>query len=219
MSSRTRSIVFAAGAIVCAALAAASAGSYASGVGERYGPLRVVVVSRTTLPRGARFDGKLIREALEARQVPESFAPADALLDPRAAMGSELALELPEGSYLTASALRSNDEPRARRPNATPSGASPVEITVTGAGALEQARPGADPRVDVVVSGDPGPGPRAGRTYVAASDVLLLALRRARAEVGGGADRWVATLALSRSEALRLIRAEGYARSIRLLAG
>jgi hypothetical protein len=46
----------------------------------------------------------------------------------------------------------------------------------------------------------------------------LLALRKARAEAGLGSDRWVATLALGRAEALELIRAEGYAGSIRLLA-
>jgi hypothetical protein len=57
---------------------------------------------------------------------------------------------------------------------------------------------------------------------VAAEEVQLLALR----ERGGSADPlaapgpavWIATLALSRTQALRLINAEAFARSIRLLA-
>ena len=46
----------------------------------------------------------------------------------------------------------------------------------------------------------------------------LLALRKAPAETGLGADRWVATLALRREQALRVIRAEEMAGSVRLLA-
>ena len=93
-----------------------------------------------------------------------------------------------------------------------------MEITVTGAGALEASRVAPGSPVDVVVSGDAGPGPAAGRTYVAAERVPLLALREAPAETGLGADRWVATLALRREQALRVIRAEEMAGSIRLLA-
>jgi hypothetical protein len=72
--------------------------------------------------------------------------------------------------------------------------------------------------VDVVVSGDAAPGPSAGRTFVAANDVALLAVREAQAQPGLEADRWVATLALERGEALRLIRAESAGAQIRLLA-
>ena len=49
-----------------------------------------------------------------------------------------------------------------------------------------------------MVSGAPGPGPGAGRTYVAAERVPLLSLRKAPAETGLAADRWIATLALRR---------------------
>ena len=61
--------------------------------------------------------------------------------------------------------------------------------------------------------------PSAGRTYVAASGVPLLGLREAEAEPGLDADRWIATLALTRDQALRLIRAESVGAQVRLLAG
>ncbi|MGH2986646.1 MAG: hypothetical protein ACRDLO_08170, partial [Solirubrobacterales bacterium] len=78
-------------------------------------------------------------------------------------------------------------------------------------------------RVDVVVTSEPGPGGGAGRTYVAAEAVALLDLR-----AGGGADAgdpvtgvggetWMATLALTREQALRLIHAESFARGVRLI--
>ena len=101
-------------------------------------------------------------------------------------------------------------------------GLSPIELEVSGAGALAvSAGPGT--RVDVVVTSEPGPGAR-GRTFVAAEAVELLGLVE-----GGGSDEddplaavgappaYVATVAVRRSEALRLIQAENFARQIRLI--
>jgi hypothetical protein len=94
-----------------------------------------------------------------------------------------------------------------------------VEITVTGAGALGAATR----RVDVVVTTEAGPGGGAGRTYVAARAVDLLDLRPAGGDgatdtlPGPSLDSWTATLALTRGEALRLIQAESFARSLRLI--
>ena len=132
-------------------------------------------------------------------------------------LGRKLAVPLPAGSYLTASALK---VPSAGGKGAAgpPKGTTPVEITVTGAGALAAARADPGDRVDVVVSGDSAPGPSAGRTYVAASSVPLLSLSEAQAEPGLEADRWIATLALTREQALRLIRAESVGAQVRLLA-
>jgi hypothetical protein len=91
-----------------------------------------------------------------------------------------------------------------------------VEIAVSGADALLAAGPEAGGRrVDVVVTAEPdGPGP--GRTYVAAARVPLLALGPGEdgAAPGGTA---AATLGLTRSQALRLIAAESYARKLTLL--
>ncbi len=99
-----------------------------------------------------------------------------------------------------------------------PDGTTPVEITVTGAGALAPTRTDSGDRVDVIVSGDSAPGPSAGRTYVAAGGVPLLGLREAESEPGVSTDLWVATLALTQAQALGLIRAESTGAQVRLLA-
>lgn len=212
MTGRVRATAFALGALSSAALAAAAGGGPAAPAGE-LGELREVVVSRAPIERGQRLTPAATRSALEVRRVPASFAPPDALADPRAIAGERSVLALPAGSYVTASALRAPAPPGGGS-GAVPSGTTPVDLPVAGAGALEAA--GAT-LVDVVVAGTPGPGPGAGRTYVAAERVRLLALARLPAETGLP-DRWSATLALRRDQALRLIRAESLGRTIRLLA-
>ena len=201
--------------VVCAGLSAAVAGS-SQAPEESFGPLRPVVVTSAPLERATTVDRKELRDALAERQVPKAFVPPDALGIPEEALGRKLAVPLPAGSYLTAAAFQA---PSVGPRGGPPKGTTPVEITVTGAGALATTRTNQGDQVDVVVSGDAAPGPGAGRTYIAASDVSLLALREARAEPGLEADRWIATLALTRDEALRLIRAESVGAQVRLLAG
>jgi len=159
------------------------------------------------------------KQVLTERRVPESFVPPDALALSAEALGRKLATPLPAGSYLTASAFKTKAGRRDPAGGGPPAGTTPVEITVTGAGALGATRTDSGDRVDVVVSGDSAPGPSVARTYVAATGVPLLGLREARAEPGLDAERWVATLALTREEALRLIRAESVGAQVRLLAG
>lgn len=216
MSSRGRAVGFAAGALVCAGLAAAAAGGYTATATDELGGLRPVLVSSASLAGGTVVDRKVVR-ALEVRRVPASFAPPDALLDPSEALGRRLATSLPPGSYVTASDFRSAPV-RTGRSRREPPGTTPVELSVSGAGAMaaSRTRPGAP--VDVVVTGEPGPGGGVGRTYVAAEGVPLLSLRRGAPEPGlGPGERWTATLALRRDQALRLIRAQSFAREIRLL--
>ena len=222
MSRRARAIGFAAAAIACAALAAALAGGYRSDLQSQLGPLRPVVVARARLPARRDLRPAEAGRLLEVRRIPERFAPTAALTAPEQAVGRALAVAIPRGSYLLASELR--DPGRPRRPGSPRLGAGrePVEITVTGAGALAAA--GGDPaggRVDVIVTTEPGPGGGRGRTYVAAQRVRLLSLARSNGGGGGltGAtgDVWKATLALTRSQALRLIQAENFARQVRLI--
>jgi Flp pilus assembly protein CpaB len=215
VSSRTRAGLFAAGALVCGLLSALLAGGGTAPAGGGLTELRPVVVTAGALERGAEL-GRGDIDALEERRVPAAFAPPDALQLAAEALGRRPSVTLPPGSYVTESVLAAGAAPRRRA--GPPRGTTPVEITVTGAGALEASRVGPGARVDVVVSGDPGPGPISGRTYVAAERVPLLSLREAPAQAGLGADRWVATLALTREQALRLIRAEDVSGSIRLLA-
>jgi hypothetical protein len=203
------------GALACAGTSAALAGRAADGASEGLGELRPVVVTAIAMDRGTVIGRRETDRGFEERRVPAAFAPPDALAVRAEALGRRLATALPPGSYVTAAALASR--PPAAPRAGPPRGTTPVEITVTGAGALQASRAGPGATVDVVVSGDPGPGPGAGRTYVAAERVALLDLREAPDDTGLASDRWVATLALRRDQALRLIRAESVAGSIRLL--
>jgi hypothetical protein len=141
--------------------------------------------------------------------------PPGALEDPAAAIGLAPVASIPAGSYLLVSQLR---PPRAEGATAfgLERGRHPVEIAVGGAEALLLA--GARPegqRVDVVVTTEPTAA-GTGRTYVAAAAVPLLALVPAADGAEGIA---AATLGLTRSQALRLIAAESFARKLTLLAG
>jgi Flp pilus assembly protein CpaB len=224
MSRRIRAIAFGCAALACAGLAAAMAGGYRQDIQSELGPLRSVVVARARIPAHRAIPPKRIDELLDARRVPERFAPAGALAIPDQAAGRAPAAPIPAGSYVLATQLRERDgDPRPQDRASLGPGRRPVEISVSGAEAL--AAGGTDPtgaRVDVVVTTEPGPGGR-GHTYVAAKGVRLLAL--AQTDDAGGADyaasaadQWTATLALTRAQALRLIQAENFARGVRLIA-
>jgi len=222
MSRRRRALAFLAGALVCAGLAATLAGGYERSVAEQLGELRSVVVAKSRLPAKRPIEPRQARGALEVRRIPEKFAPPDAIAAPVEAVGLEPASALAPGSYVLAGQLSA---PRRSGPDAPEParGLSPIELEVTGAGAL-LAGGGEGSRVDVVVTSEPGPGSR-GRTYVAAAGVELLGLTE-----GGSSDPeddplaaagvpplHVATLAVARDQALDLIQAENFARQIRLI--
>lgn len=210
MSRRRRALAFLLGALIAAAGAAAIAEGYGARAIRGYGPLRPVVVVERELASGQRLGPREVGSALALRRVPRRFAPPGALVAPQEALGLVARAPLPAGSYLLGAQLGVGDgADEVRRRLAT--GRRPVEIAVSGAGALLAAGPSpAGSRVDVVVTGEPrAAGP--GRTYVAAARVPLLALRPG---VEGAAE---ATLGLTRREALRLIAAESYARRVTLL--
>jgi len=215
VSRRLRAAAFFALAMLAAGVAALLANGYGARVSAEYGPLRPVVV----VARGLRPDRPLGPEeaiaALELRRVPARFIPPGALSSPRDAVGLAPAAPLPVGSYLLASQLR---PPRGRAPAARRLGARrrPVEISVSGAGALLLTGPAAErTTVDVVVTAEPtATGP--GRTYVAAAGVPLLALGPG-ADGPGPGGMAAATLGLTRGQALRLIAAESFARKLTLL--
>lgn len=215
MSRRLRAGAFFALALLAAGAAAVIAHGYGSRVVGEYGPMRPVVI----VARGLRPDRPLgPREAvgaLELRRVPARFVPPGALSSPTDAVGLAPAAPLSAGSYLLASQLH----PPRRRTSAPPrlgSRRRPVEISVSGAGALLVAGPvPRETTVDVVVTTEPtGAGP--GRTYVAAAGVPLLALGPGADGPGPGGVS-AATLGLTRSQALRLIAAESFARKLTLL--
>jgi Flp pilus assembly protein CpaB len=222
MSRRARAAAFAAAALACAALSAGLAGGYRSDVAAQLGPLRPVVVAREALPADRPLTPEDIKGALEIRRIPDRFAPPGALTDPAAAVGRAPAAPLPAGAYVLATQLRLPSGERRDRPQGLGAGRRPVEISVSAAGALTSG-PTRGRRVDVVVTTEPGPGGGAGRTYVAAESVPLLDLRAggnaapADALPGAPAGSSIATLALTRPQALRLIQAESFARAVRLI--
>lgn len=215
MTRRRRALLFLCGALLAAAGGAALAEGYGEGVVRGYGPLRPVVVVEAGLAAGQEIGPRELGAALAVRRVPVRFVPAGALTAPAEALGLAARVALPAGSYLLAAQL---GPPRGRGvgKRRLHGGRSPVEIAVSGAGALLAAgsRAGGS-RVDVVVTGEPsGAGP--GRTYVAAAGVPLLGLRAQAGGPGPGATA-AATLGLTRREALRLIGAESFARRITVL--
>lgn len=215
MSRRGRALGFALAALVAAAIAAVVANGYGASALRGYGPLRPVVVVATRVAAGRRLGPGQVASHLGVRRVPVRFAPSGSLLAPEEALGLVARTPLPAGSYLLGSELA----PPARREPRAPSlggGRRPVEISVSGATALLAA--GTAPRgsrVDVIVTSEPR-GAGAGRTYVAAPHVPLLAL--SPGEEGSAPGAVVeATLGLTRSQALRLIAAESFARKVTLL--
>lgn len=214
MSRRGRALAFLLAAAFAAAAAAAIADGYGDSVVRGYGELRPVVVAAAELRADRAIDPEVASEQLEVRRVPVRFVPPGALQAPAEAVGLVPAAAVPAGSYLLAAQLR---PPRSGRPGTILGhGRRPVEIAVSGAGALLAS--GVQPvgtRVDVVVTTEPS-GAGDGRTYVAAPAVPLLGLAPgAEGAVDGGTA--AATLGLTRSQALRLIAAENFARQITVL--
>lgn len=219
MKRRARAIAFAIGALACAGLSAAVAGGSGSAGAQDYGELRDVVVTTAPLEKGQTISPRTLDALLVERRVPEAFVPPDVLGLPGEALGRRFAMALPAGSYVTQADFASIGSGRPPGTATGPSGTTPVEIEVIGAGALAATRTAPGDEVDVVISGAATPGPTTHRTYVAAEGVELLSLREAAAEPGLEDGRYIATLALTRGQALDLIRAESEAAQVRLLAG
>jgi Flp pilus assembly protein CpaB len=213
MNRRGRAVGFLVGALLAAAAAAAIADGYGKSVVRGYGELRQVLVAAKPLAAGEEIDPRDATDKLEVRRVPVRFVPPDALGSPPEAIGLAPVGRVLAGSYLLASQLR---PPRAAHAGTRlEGGRRPVEIAVSGAGALTAL--GAQPagaRVDVIVTTEPS-GSGNGRTYVAAPGVPLLGL--GPGGEGAEGETATATLALTRPQALRLIAAESFARRVTVI--
>lgn len=212
MSRRGRALGFLFGALLAAVAAAALADGYGDSVVRGYGELRPVLIASADLEAGEEIDPRLASEKLEVRRVPVRFAPPGALAAPQEVLGLAPTVSIPAGSYLLSTQLRSPH--LRRRGSILGRGRRPVEIVVSGAGAL--AASGVQPvgsKVDVVVTTEPT-GSGNGRTYVAAPGVPLLGLGPGGEGSPGEAT---ATLGLTQSQALRLIAAESFARRVTVI--
>jgi pilus assembly protein CpaB len=214
---RRRGAALALVAIGCGALAAAGVHDTVQEVESRTGAPVPVVVAAEEIPEGARLDRRRIARALTLREVPERYAPRDALGSPHHAAGLEAAVPVPLGAYLTAPMLR---DPHARPlPVArVRRGQRLVEVAVSGG--HELAAGGVPARVDVLVTTEGPSG--GGRTFVALEDVELVSARPARATDAADADGTpadtVATLRVGARAAVFLTAAQNFAREVRLLA-
>ncbi|GIK78347.1 MAG: hypothetical protein EDQ89_12775 [Acidobacteria bacterium] len=214
MSRRARSLAFAVLAAACGIASAGIASSYRDRVDEQLGDVRPVLTLTRPLAAGTELGRRVAARSLTVREVPARFLPPDAIGDPETIAGRRLGSAVPAGSYLLGSHLRSGGR-REREPRLD-GRRQPVEVTVSGAGAIAAAGAGRT-AVDVVVAGEPVTGGRA-RVRVAARSVRLLAIAPADpAAATAGGDSWSATLALTRRQALELIEAENFAREIRLI--
>jgi pilus assembly protein CpaB len=214
---RRRGVALALVATACGSIAAAGVHETVQEVESRTGAPVAVVVAAGEIAEGTRLNRARAARALTVREVPERYAPRDALTSPQQAVGLESAVPVPLGAYVTA--------PMLRDPRAQPSAAPPVRrgerlVEVAVSGGRELAATGFPARVDVLVTTE-GPSGR-GRTFVALEDVELVSARSARANDAADADGTpadtVAMLRVGAKAAVFLTAAQNFAREVRLLA-
>jgi pilus assembly protein CpaB len=206
-------------ALACGGLAASQVHTRASEIEAEVGPLVPVVVTRADVAPGK----PLSAAQLAVRQVPERFAPRDALVAPEQVVGQRPAGALAAGSYVTQGALAAGGASASEHDGPAPirRGERSAEVAVAGGQALADAPPGT--RVDVLVTTESRDG-GGGRTYLALQDVELLGSRPADG-AGGGGDTGgaaghattIATLRVTLREAVFLTAAQSFARELRLL--
>lgn len=213
MSRRARSLLFAALAVGCALAAASITAGYRERADAAYGELRPVLITAAPLERGAKLSAKELSRATEQREVPMAFLPPDVLTDRAQAVGLSPAVPIPSGSYLAASLLRAPG-PAPARQGPVAAGLRPVEVRISGGGAIVPLGPGVD--VDVVAAEETFAGSNP-RVRVLARRVELVDLREDSAGAESPAEAWLATLALDRHTALAVIEADNFAREVRLI--
>jgi hypothetical protein len=198
-------------AVVAAGLGMALVSSYSASVSQSFGPLRAVVVVGRFVAAGEAITPERAAASLEVRQVPARFAPAGSLARVGEAVGLEPVAPLLPGSYVTGGLLKIPGSDRRKARPGLGRGRVPVELTVSGAGAL----PGPGRPVDVLVTREGRIG-GTGRTSVAAEAVPLIAVAgNDPADAASGLTKVV--LGLTRSQAIALIDAESFARRLTIL--
>ena len=213
---RRRAALLLALALAAGGIAASRVSGRAAEVERQVGPLVPVLVATSDLAAGKRVGARM----LAVRQVPQRFAPPDALSSPQEALGQRLGAPVAAGGYLTAAAFAAA-EPAGEDGGASTQparGQRSIELAVAGGQALSGAPPGT--RVDVLVTTESRDG--AGRSFLALQDVELLDVRDADAGSGtrdGAAAHAtaIATLRVTLRQAVYLTAAESFARELRLL--
>jgi hypothetical protein len=211
VNRRRRLLATAGAAVVAAVTGVVMVSGYAESVTDRFGPLRSVVVTTRPIESGRTLTLEILRDSTEVRRIPARFVPAGALTLPTGAIGLEAAVGLPPGAYLASGMLRTPGRMEGRPGSRSIAGLHPVEVTVQGAGAI----PPGGGRFDVLVTPLSGAGTR--RTRVVSRSAAIVSRSPGDPSETGTTSARV-TLAVSRSQAIRLIDAEARGERLTLLA-
>jgi pilus assembly protein CpaB len=199
-------------ALLLGVLAASDVAGREAALRRQLGPTVPVVVVRAPLRAGERIG----RAALAVRQVPERYAPAGALHDPRAAVGQRAAVAIGERTDLADSLLAVPGAASEPRGPVLRRGERALDLLAVGA--ADAVVVGA--RVDVLVTYD-GRAGAPGPTRLALADVEVLAARPPPTadapDAAGGLPRLLATLRVTVRQAVALTAAAAAARQVRLL--
>jgi pilus assembly protein CpaB len=202
---RRRALVLVSLALACGGLAASQVRAREQALEAQVGRLVPVVVARADVQPGARLAPRL----LATRQVPERFAPADALAAPEEVAGQRAAAAIAAGSYVTAGALTGEQADEEAGPPLR-AGERALDLTVGGGSELP-ALAGQAVRVDVLVTTE-------SRSFVALENAELLAARAGEVDAEHAGPTTLATLRVSQRQAVYLTAAQSFAREIRVLA-
>lgn len=209
MTRRRRAAALLGLALLLGVLAASDVAGREAALRRQLGPAVPVVIVRAPIRAGER----LARDALAVRRVPARYVPAGAIADPREVVGRRAAVAIAPGADLDPALLVvPGEEP----------GAAPGPTLRSGERALDLvavATPDAVPpgtRVDVVVTYE-ARGARPGPTRVALESAEILSARPASPSAEADLPRVLATLRVSRAQAVGLAAAVAAARQVRLL--
>ena len=211
---RRRGLLLLCLSLACGGVAASRVAERERQVEERVGPLVPVVVAARDLDSGSRLSAG----SIALRRVPARFVPPDGLGSVRDLTDARTAVPVAAGGYVTAGALDAGGEAGAGAGLAR--GQRTVEIGVSGGSSATALAPGS--RVDVLVSTESGAG--GGRTFVALTDVEVMALRPDSSaaysdpEADAAGPSALATLRVTLRQAVYLTAADNFGREIRLLA-
>jgi pilus assembly protein CpaB len=192
-----RALLLAGLALLLGTLAASDVGGRERDLKRSLEPLVDVVVARGEIKAGAAIG----RGQLTVRRVPSRFAPAVAIDDPTAVVGTRAGVTIAAGSDVTPAQLRAEGEGPDLRP-----GERVVDIVAAGSARL--IVPGT--RVDVLVTKERG------GTTLALEDAEVLSSRSVTAE-DGSPTKVAAGLRVTVRQAVYLTAAQSFAREIRLL--
>jgi hypothetical protein len=212
VSRRNRLMLTAGAACVAAITGVITAVGYTDSVSGQFGAMRPAVVTTAPIDGGQVFTAGTVRQSTEVRRIPTRFLPIGTLSERAGAIGLEPVVDLPPGSYLASGFLRLPGREKGRSGRAVMAGLHPVEVTVQGAGAI----PPGGGRFDVLLTPVGIPG-RKGRTRLVARSAPIVTRAVPDTPTSGGGPVKV-TLAVPRSEAVRLIDAEARGERLTLLA-